>query len=59
MVDPLNYFSFQQVIHDWCNKHHGMGYPDCGMIYIKEPLLLMERVAHVGFLSISVVLYHK
>ena len=24
MVDPLSYLSFQPVIHDWCNKVHGM-----------------------------------
>ena len=24
MVDPLSYFSFQPVLHDWCNKCHGM-----------------------------------
>ena len=23
-VDPLSYFSFQPVIHDWCNKGRGM-----------------------------------
>ena len=31
-----------------------MCYPVCGMVHIKEPLLLIERVAHVaaaGFLS--------
>ena len=26
-VDPLSYFSFQPVLHDWCNKGHGMCYP--------------------------------
>ena len=33
-----------------------MCYPICGMVHIKEPLLLFERVAHVvaaGFLSLS------
>ena len=40
MVDPLSYFSFQPVLHDWCNKGHGMCYPVCGMVHIKEPLLL-------------------
>ena len=53
-IDPLNYFSFQPVLHDWCNKGRGMCYPACGMVHIKEPLLLIERVAHVaatGFLS--------
>ena len=24
MVDPLSYFSFQPVFHDWCSKGHGM-----------------------------------
>ena len=50
MVDPLSYFSFQQVVHDWLNKGRGMCYPVCGMMHIKES----EKVAHVaaaGFLS--------
>ena len=34
-VDPLSYFSFQPVLHDWCNKGHGMCYPVCGMVHIK------------------------
>ena len=36
-VDPLSYFSFQPVLHDWCNKGRGMSYPVCGMVHIKEP----------------------
>ena len=40
MVDPLSYFSFQSEVHDWCNKGYGMFYPVCGMVHIKEPLLL-------------------
>ena len=24
IVDPLSYFSFQPVLHDWCNKGRGM-----------------------------------
>ena len=24
MVDPLNYFSFQPVLHEWHNKDHGI-----------------------------------
>ena len=54
MVDPLSYFSFKPVLHDWCNKGRGMYYPVCGMMHIKEPLLLIEKVAIVaaaGFLS--------
>ena len=43
MVEPLDYFSFQPVLHDWCNKGRGMCYPVCGMMHIKEPLLLIRR----------------
>ena len=42
-VDPLSYFSFQPVLHDWCNKGCGMCYPVCGMVHIKEPLLLIGK----------------
>ena len=40
-IDPLSYFSFQPVLHDWRNK--GMYYPVCGMMHIKEPLLLIGK----------------
>ena len=40
---PLSYFSFQPVLHDWCNKGRGMCYPVCGMVHIKEPLLLIGK----------------
>ena len=43
IVDPLSYFSFQPVLHDWCNKGRGMCYPVCGMVHIKEPLLSIEE----------------
>ena len=43
MVDPLSYFSFQPVLHDLCNKSHGMCYPVSGMMHIKEPLLLIGK----------------
>ena len=42
-VDPLSYFAFQPVLHDWCNKGCGMCYPVCGMVHIKEPLLLIGK----------------
>ena len=43
-VDALSYFSFQPVLHDWCgNKGSGMCYPVCGMVHIKEPLLLIDK----------------
>ena len=39
----MSYFSFQPVLHDWCNKSNGMCYPVCGMVPIKEPLLLIGK----------------
>ena len=42
-VDSLSYFSFQPVLHDWCNKGRGMYYPVCGMMHIKKPLLLIGK----------------
>ena len=47
-VDPLSYFSFQPVLHDWCNKGCGMRYPVCGMVHIKEPLLLIDKSSLCG-----------
>ena len=41
--DPLSYFSFHPVLHDWCNKGCCMCYPVCGMVHIKEPLLLIGK----------------
>ena len=45
---PLSYFSFRPVLHDWCNKDHGMCYPVCGMMHIKEPLLLIGKSSPCG-----------
>ena len=45
---PLSYFSFQPVLHDWCNKGRGMYYPVCGMMRIKEPLLLIGKISLCG-----------
>ena len=57
MVDPFGYFSFQPVPHNWYNKGRGMCYPVCGMMHIKEPLLLIEKsnpCGGIGFpLSLS------
>ena len=39
---PIELF-FQPVLHDWCNKGRGMCYPVCGMMHIKEPLLLIGK----------------
>ena len=35
MVDPLSYFSFQPVLHDWCNKGRGVCYP----VYVESTSL--------------------
>ena len=48
-IDPsLSYFSFHPVVHDWCNKGRGMCYPVCGMVHIKEHLLLIEKSSPCG-----------
>ena len=41
-------FSFQPVLHDWCNKGCGMYYPVRGMMHIKEPLLLIGKSSLCG-----------
>ena len=41
--DPLSYFSFQPMLHNWCNKVHGMYYPVCDKVHEKEPLLLIGK----------------
>ena len=43
-----SYFSFQPVLHDWCNKGCGLCYPVCGMVHIKEPLLLIGKSSLCG-----------
>ena len=63
MVDPLSYFSFQPVLHDWCNKDRGICHPVCEMMHIKEPLLLIGKSSPCGgsgfplSLAICVVLH--
>ena len=61
-VDPMSYFSFQPVFHDWLNKGCGMCYPVCEMVHIKEPLLLIGKNSQCGGsgfpLSIRMVLNH-
>ena len=52
MVDPLNYFLFEPVLHDWCNKARGMYYPVCGMMHINRTLAV-NRKSVAGFLSLS------
>ena len=43
MLNPLSYFLFQPMLHDWCNKGCGMYYPVCGMVHIKDPFLLIRK----------------
>ena len=45
---PTELFLFQPVLHDWCNKRCGMFYPVCGMVHIKEPLLLIGKSSPCG-----------
>ena len=33
---------------EWCNKGRGMYYPVCGMVHIKDPLLLIEKSSPCG-----------
>ena len=44
-VDPLSYFSFQPVLHDWCNKGRGMYYSVCGMMtsVVTSPLYIYKK----------------
>ena len=57
MVDPLSYFSFQPVLHDWCNKGRGMRHPVCGIMHIKEPLLLIGKSSPCGSSGIPFSLF--
>ena len=52
-LDPVSWFWFQPVLHDWCNKGRGMCYPVCGMVHIKEPLLLIGSRPRVSSRAIS------
>ena len=53
MVDPLSYFSFQPVLHDWCNKGCCMYYPVYRMVHIKEPFLLIGKSSPCGGIGVS------
>ena len=48
MVYLLNYFSFQPVVHDWCNKCRGMCNIVCWIMHIQE---IVAHLAAAGFLS--------
>ena len=54
IIISVVYFSFQPVLHDWCNKGCGVCYPVCGMVPIKDPLLLIGKSSDSRFpLSLS------
>ena len=36
------------VLHTRCNKSHDMSYSVCGMMHIKEPLLLIVKSSPCG-----------
>ena len=49
----IELFLVPAVLHDWGNKGCGVCYSVCGMVHIKEPLLLTGKGTHVvakGFL---------
>ena len=48
VVNPLSYFSFQPVLHDWYIKVCGVCSPVCGIVHIKEPLLLIGKTSPCG-----------
>ena len=39
--EPISCFSFQPMLHSWCNKDNGMCYTACGMMHTKGSLLLI------------------
>ena len=48
-IEPLRTRSgCKPVLHDWCNIGRGMCYPVCGMVRIKEPLLLIGKSSLCG-----------
>ena len=51
---PFSHFSFPPVLHVWYKKGCAMCHPACGLVYIKDPLLLVEKSGGSGFpLSLS------
>ena len=46
--EPTELFLVPASAHDWCNKGRGMCYPVCGMVHIKEPLLLIGKSSLCG-----------
>ena len=40
---PIELYLITPVLHNWCNKGRGMYYPVCGMMRIKDHLLLIGK----------------
>ena len=45
---PIELFLISASVHNWCNKGCGMCYHVCGMVHIKEPLLLIGKSSPCG-----------
>ena len=45
---PIELFLVSASGDDCCNKGRGMCYPVCGMVHIKEPLLLIGKSSICG-----------
>ena len=45
---PIELFLVPVSAPRWCNKGGGMCYPVCGMVHIKEPLLLIGKSSLCG-----------
>ena len=40
---PIKQFSFQPMLHDWCNKGRVMCYPACGTVHNKITLAANQK----------------
>ena len=48
MANPLSYFLFQPVLHNWCNKGRSMCCPVGGIVHMKDPLLVIRKNSPCG-----------
>ena len=59
MVDLLSYFLSQPMLHNWCNKGFGMFYIVCGMVHLKDSLLLIRKSSPCGSSRFSLSLFQS
>ena len=45
---PIELFLVPVNVAHWCNKDRGMYYPVCGMMHVKEPLVLIGKSSLCG-----------